>query len=671
MSESSDKKKLNKKKIIKEHFRRKALLNSEYNPWVGVGSPLERFELKLSDRQSVYLPLTMQNEEIVKHIKSCGGVEIGAKKLNIEPYILLIALNEVRIRHDYEFWCATCGFIEDAETNEKVPFVLNPPQRKSLYDREVMRLAGVPVRQIEVKHRQYGSSTEKNAYIFWIQNIVFGGLNSYIISLDKAGSTDILRRYEIISENHPKEFGKFYLRSYKGQKATQRVIGSDSIVNIGTAENPNAPSGRTIQCLLVSEAGKMKSTKAKGANKLMTNMMSMVRLAPNTFALVESTAESGEWFRKQIFKAQRGESGFKLTFISWVTDPRCQIPLQEDELESFIDSMTEYDWEILWENGATLDQINWYHHKEKEYDEPWEMKQENPTTVEEAFEGAGKKVFKPSYIKACRDTVCDPKYIGYLESKTGISSGAEALEDLDLIKDSRGNLKVWETPGFPEVGENKYMLNRYVIFVDIGGTTEKSDYSIVSVADRYWQLYGGGPEKVAEWRGHVDIDQLAWIAAQIGSWYEDALIAVEVNSLYSRGNNTEGTHYLQVFEEITRYYRNVFTRKSSDDVKDKFTKFGFFMSEPAKQQLIDSFRKALRTNMWVERNQVTASECGHFIYDEDGKPNAIEGENDDSLIGSMGCNWLSMEYMDPPKIIEKQDSLDLMIKRQSKTEAMI
>ena len=270
-------------------------------------------------------------------------------------------------------------------------------------------------------------------------------------------------------------------------------------------------------------------------------------------------------------------------------------------------------------------------------------------------DNAIKKVFKPAYIANCKAGIRDPEFTGYLESESGAITGKDSLKGLNFVPDSRGKLKIWAKPNNPAPAEGKYISNRYCLYVDLGGTTDEADYSVVKVADRYWQLLGGGPEIVCEWRGHIDIDQLAWTSAQIARWYENGLLAVEVNALYNKNNNTEGVHYLQVFEEITEYYSNVFTRKSSDDVKERHTKFGYFMTASSKQQLIDSFRKSLRTKMFVERSLVTGAEIGHFIYDEDGKPNSVEGEHDDSLISSMGVNWLAMDYMDPPKIIESID----------------
>ena len=61
---------------------------------------------------------------------------------------------------------------------------------------------------------------------------------------------------------------------------------------------------------------------------------------------------------------------------------------------------------------------------------------------------------------------------------------------------------------------------------------------MISVLDRMGE--SGMPEVVAQWRGHIDHDLLAWKSATIGAWYDDALLVIESNTLDS--HNTEGDH---------------------------------------------------------------------------------------------------------------------------------
>lgn len=649
-------KKLNIKQVLKLHQERREALDVEYNPYVGIGSPLKRFELVLGKNRKAFLPETMKNEPIVQIIEKYGGEEEASKETDMALGVIQHTLFGVRIKHDYEYWCAMCVKIEDAETNELIPFILNAPQLISLRDREEMRLANEPVRQIELKHRQYGSSTEKNCYTFWVQNVLTNGLNAYLCSLDKSGAGEILRRYEIIAKNYPKPAGKFSLKGYKGMQNTQEVVGSNSIVNIGSAENPNAPSGRTVQVILLSEVGKMKSTMAKGANKLITNMVSMVRMAPNTFILMESTAEeAGAYFRRQVFRAKRGESGFKLTFISWITDPRCQVMLDASKYVDFIESLSKYEWE-LWELGASLDQINWWRLKCKEYDHVWEMQQENPATVEEAFAGAGKKKFPTHIINKAKETVCEPEYIGEIVGNADI--GEESIEGLRFVPNVKGELKIWIHP--EDYPTPKPVSGRFAMYVDIGGKGKESDYSVIKVVDRSAILEGGVPECACEWRGHCDPTVLAWKSAQIAMWYtidyDYPLLAVEYNALNARGNNTEGVHYLTVFNEIGKYYPNLFTRKDVSKVKNKtVTHYGFYLSYASKTMIVNSLSKAWEFGGYIEHSEVTIDEASYFEIKEDNTLGAVEGEHDDSLIASGGAYWLASDYMEPPMYIEREE----------------
>jgi hypothetical protein len=289
----------------------------------------------------------------------------------------------------------------------------------------------------------------------------------------------------------------------------------------------------------------MKSTTKTGAEKLITNMMSMVKLASDTFVMIESTAEaSGKWFREEVYRAKNeneDESGFALTFIAWLEDDELQ--REVDDYEAFISSFGEYDW-FLWNDGATLEQINWYRHREREYPAPWMMKQEFPSTIDESFQGSGRRVFVPSYVQNARKTCKQPKFIGNLYADG--QKGKEALKGITFEAEPKGNLRIWAKPNDPK--PEFAIRRRYCAFVDIGGRTKEADYSVVSVFDRYWMLYGGGPERVATWRAHLDQDLFAWVAARIAKWYNEALLAVEVNSLKREAIGNEGQHHKTVLD---------------------------------------------------------------------------------------------------------------------------
>lgn len=95
-----------------------------------------------------------------------------------------------------------------------------------------------------------------------------------------------------------------------------------------------------------------------------------------------------------------------------------------------------------------------------------------------------------------------------------------------------------------------------MVAVDIGGRSEKSDFSVIAVIDRMGssQL----PEVVAQWRGHIDHDLLAWKAAMIAAWYGMALLVIESNTLES--GDTEGDHSEFILSELSQIYPNLYSR---------------------------------------------------------------------------------------------------------------
>ena len=103
------------------------------------------------------------------------------------------------------------------------------------------------------------------------------------------------------------------------------------------------------------------------------------------------------------------------------------------------------------------------------------------------------------------------------------------------------------------------------------------------------------------WHGHVDQDIFAWKCAQIASFYNNALLAIEVNSL--KKEMSEGEHYLTVLDQIAPYYSNLYARQESPDkVRHGLpVKYGFHTNKATKPLIIDKLNAALRENGYIER----------------------------------------------------------------------
>jgi hypothetical protein len=246
-----------------------------------------------------------------------------------------------------------------------------------------------------------------------------------------------------------------------------------------------------------------------------------------------------------------------------------------------------------------------------------------------------------------RPLTCPPEFIGELGGDT--LTGKNSLRGLRFIENARGNLHVWAKPDTSIV-----VSNRYAVFVDIGGRNPKADYSVIRVIDRYWMTEGEPPEFVATWRGHVDHDVLAWKAAQIATWYNKALLAIEDNSLEKKSDGSG--HFFTIVDQLADHYDNLYTRTSPDAVREGVpAKYGFHTNSKTKKQIIDALIKALREKGYIERDVRALDEMDTFEQKADGTVGAEDGCKDDMVITTAGDVWLALEHMDPPRVQDLEE----------------
>jgi hypothetical protein len=178
------------------------------------------------------------------------------------------------------------------------------------------------------------------------------------------------------------------------------------------------------------------------------------------------------------------------------------------------------------------------------------------------------------------------------------------------------------------------MPDRYVVSVDIGGTGDGSDPSVIKVADRYPMLEDGGvPEVVLEWRGHIEHDLLAWKAARIAKAYGDALLVIESNTYETE--ETEGDNFEYILDEIADIYTNLYARTSPEQIKKGMPlKYGFHTNTKTKPTIIDFLRRAMRDALYIERSLPTTFEMDTYQFHDGDKMDASDGCHDDLLMAT-------------------------------------
>ena len=649
--------------FILENKKRVEVLNSPYDPYLGIGSPIERIPFKINDDSTVNIPVKMGENRLIKDIIKYGSVDKFLEKsiklsINVEKSqqsfeALFYLINRIRNEYDFEFWAATTIKIKDKETGDQIPLILNRAQRRYFAKLEKLRLKGVPIRIILLKARQWGGSTLTEFYASWLQLIHHKNWNSCIIGDIDDQARNIRGMYASAAQEYPIEVGTMTLKPYEGSVNNKQIVETGAIIYIGSMQHPDAIRSSDLKIAHFSETASYKETKGKKPTDLMQSIKSSIPFLPDTMIIEESTAKGvGNYFHKSWLAAKSDDSGYHGVFIPWFAIERYQIQFEnEAENVKLINTMTDYDL-FMWNAGASLEGIKWYNTilRTEFNGDTVMMQSEFPTNDTEAFQSTGHRVFSQAITQRASKTCIKPKYRGSLSSDG--EKGQDALTNISFDEHFAGLFLLWAKP---DKAEN--IKNRYLVSLDIGGTTSKADWSVIRVFDRYWMMDGGVPEAIGTWKLHIDQDILAWIAAKVAEYFNHALLVVESNSLKTE-KDTEGDGFLTILDEIKDIYDNIYFRKTEQDkiIDGRPVKYGFHTNTATKPLIINSLKAAMRDDGYIERDMRLIDEADAFEHKPNGKMGAVEGEHDDVVMSTAIGVWVCLNDMPLPRIIEVRTS---------------
>ena len=166
---------------------------------------------------------------------------------------------------------------------------------------------------------------------------------------------------------------------------------------------------------------------------------------------------------------------------------------------------------------------------------------------------------------------------------------------------------------------------------------------------------GGKPVVVAQWYGHIDIDLLAWKAAQIAAYYDNSLLVIESNTLetHDRERAVDGDQSQFILNQVKDVYPNLYERKQPEEaiVEGAPKRYGFHTNVATKPMIISTLVKVIREAMYVERDERCLSEYNFYEKKQNGSFGAIVGEHDDLLMTRAIGLHICFYEMDLPKII--------------------
>lgn len=656
--------------LLAENDRRNEIMFAKFDPVTGEGSIGKRVRVSIADFAIPvqWLPVEMMNIPLVKKLVKAGSIDkFLSSVMHVEPNdddFIKVSRTLIRLRykHDFPFWTATLVYIHNKDAGKDVLFRLWYPQRILVSRFEAKRKAGEPIRLILLKARQWGGSTTTQLYMAWLQFFHKKGLNSLIIAHQGTASDEIKDMFDLMIKKHPVEFlhrlGEAYsenepkLVGVGKSGSTHRVPQRECKIKVGTAERPNGCRGGAYSLVHLSEVGLWQKTEGKSPEDIVRSACSGILAKPYTMIVMESTANgTGNFFHREYSAAAdpKVKSQYEALFIAWFQIEHYSLPFNSaEELRAFAKQLWEnrnnaytpsnreesgrYLWS-LWERGASLEAIHWYIYERAGKNDFAVMAAEFPSDDVEAFVHSGTMVFDKYLVKQFEPFCREPKFVG--EVYADADEGEEALSNLRFREDRQGLLSIW---AMPEKFDDCEVTDRYLTVVDVGGRSNKADWSVIVVFDRLSMIDGSEPPSVvAQWYGHCDIDRLAWRAAQIAAFYNDSLLVIESNTLetHDKERQVEGGDQSQyILNQISDIYPNLYARKQSEDEirEGAPRKYGFHTNVATKPMIISTLVKVIRERLYIERDKRCLDEYDTYERKPNGAYGAIVGKHDDLLM---------------------------------------
>lgn len=700
--------------IVNENRRRHDAVFGEYDPFTGLNCygfkdrihiVIEDYDLSVFEDVIPYregatemwvhkecfdYPMFRQVSELGSIARYLTEVaRLDASKENIS--IVTKKMARIRCIDDPEFAIFITDKIQDKISGNMVPFKLNFPQRTMLLPAfEDMRRSGHAVRVIVLKARQWGGSTLTQLYIKWIQDYRRDGWNAIVVSQIKKASKKIKamykkaiqsqagwtlghdgKRFEVLPYENSTDDFQIKIRGERDEPIRR------SILSVSAFEIIDNERGENYHCAHYSEVAYWKQTPEHDPEAVISSIHGGIHDIQDNVEVYESTGRGRAGFFYETWQEARDPdtpSAYRPVFVPSFAIEYDMRPLSDQGDERVEDEYSFARWlydnrEVstnlpgfresgkffwrMWMLGANFDAINYYRWARNGYKSHAGMATEHPIDEVEAFRTSGNLVFNPYSIAELRDDFCkEAPFRADIVVPKGKKGKAMIKESqVKYREDGTGELKVWSMP-------NNQLLcvkNRYLVSVDIGGNSANADYTVMTVIDRLGMVPGvnGKPEVVARWRAHCRHDVLAWKAAALAHYYDNALLVIESNTAdRERDSNTEGDHFGTIIEEIADYFDNIYTRApSSESVNEQpLRKYGFQTNKLNKGWLIDNLIAFVEDKLWVEPDSEMYHELSIYERRDDGSMGNIKGKgnHDDVLMSTAIALWVSTNEMDRP-----------------------
>lgn len=504
-----------------------------------------------------------------------------------------------------------------------VNFKLNVSQIKLYNIIKELSEQGKPIRIIILKARQMGFSTLVEGLIF--QRTTNKKLvNSLIVAHKEESTNNLFNMSKLFYEMLPNQLKPMRKASNskelifenptKDPAEKKNNPGLRSKIKCATAGGEGVGRSDTLQNVHISEYAFWTGDKKNTLNGIMQSVPNN----KNTMVIIESTPNGFEHFKELWDMAVSGESDFKAVFFPWFEHPEYRMPasymiLDEEEknlVKNYNVDMDQLTWRRWCIKNNCSNDLNLFH-------------QEYPANPQECFIATGSPCFDVqkiiNRIAELRKNKIGRK--GYLKDVKGI---------IKFVYDDKGSITLFKDPE-PD--------KPYVLGADVSEGTINGDYDAVQVLDNITL------EQVAVLHYKYDVDTYAEELVKLGKFFNYGLLAPEVNFNPGIVINLERLNYSKIY---VRQHLDSMTKKVTDVL-------GWRTDKISRPIAITDLIEYVRDHTDLINDLDTLYEMLSFIKNDRGRPEAMQGKNDDLVLAYSIA--LSAQYQQSKQI--EKNSFDI------------
>lgn len=490
------------------------------------------------------------------------------------------------------------------------PFNQWTPGQRMFHDAvESQRGGGRPVRVICLKARREGVSTLCQLYGAWLTAFHEHRNGMIAAHEDDASATlfSMCRRF-IDAVPEPMRCGRREDSKAAVELAAPlhgRVVHRTVAPGGGSKANAGKGRGMALHWLHASEASRWDEPET-----FWNGVVQCVEDYPETYVLIESTANSYGWFQEMWAEAAAGwelrwtrhgglqwvctdprasRSDLVPVFLSWLAEPKYSLPFDDEgELRRLTSDLDPDERALVEGLGATPEQIHWRRRTlwgSKFKGDLAAFREEYPATPSEAFRSSGRKVFDSAALDRAERRISAEVRRPARHTLAHDADGTERIAE-----HPEGEIAVWREPAAGRM---------YAMGVDGSYGKPDGDWMVCEILDCSTQ------EQVAEIRvRESDADDFAASCDLLGRRYNDAVAVVEVNG-----------PGLPVLKEMDRrMYPAFYFRTQPDDSTGEPKKtFGWWTSDKSRRWLVSELRDAVRTGELVVNSMGAVEEMRGWV----------------------------------------------------------